>query len=106
LPALSAELLSLVTLLETRLPPETPDGAVTLDAAAFREAGAQLAQQLRDADGAAPATFRALRPDLITRIGIEKAAQISNAIQHYDYDEALARLSETLDETAMPGDHA
>ena len=106
LPALSAELLSLVTLLETRLPPETPDGAASLDDAAFREAGAQLAQQLRDADGAAPATFRALRPDLITRIGIEKAAQISNAIQHYDYDEALARLSEILEETAMPGDHA
>ncbi|WP_298622005.1 response regulator [uncultured Zoogloea sp.] len=106
LPALSAELLSLVTLLETQLPPETADGTATLDDAAFHEAATTLAQQLRDADGTAPATFRALRPDLVARIGIEKTAQISNAIQHYDYDEALASLSETLEEKAMPGDHA
>ena len=106
LPALSAELASLVTLLETRLPPDSPEGAATLGDDAFREAAETLQRQLRDADGAAPAAFRALRPDLVTRIGIEKTAQISNAIQHYDYDEALARLSEILEEKAMPGDHA
>ncbi len=106
LPALSAELARIVTLLETRLPPETPDGSGTLDDDAFREAAGALAGQLRNSDGTAPSSFRALRPDLVTRIGMKSTAQISNAIQHYDYDEALARLNEALEGKAIPGDHA
>ena len=77
-------------LLETRLPlppgrRRRPDDAAPYEQARSWPNSCATRTALRPPSGP--------RPDLITRIGIEKTAQISNAIQHYDYDEALARLS-------------
>ncbi|WP_374266641.1 hypothetical protein, partial [Zoogloea sp.] len=104
LDALADALAQLVALLDARLPPAPAEdiAAGTLDDAAFAAAAAALLKLIEAADGAAPAALRTLRPDLTTRFGLESTAKITNAMQHYDYDEALAILRHLLDPRRSP----
>jgi two-component system, sensor histidine kinase and response regulator len=63
-----------------------------------------LMRLIESADGDAPVQFRKIRPDLVTRIGHEKTAEIANALQHYDYDHALAHLRLALPNTGGQSD--
>jgi hypothetical protein len=63
---------------------------------------------MQSADGAAPALFLQLRPDLAARIGTGKTARIAESLQRYDYDHALDCLHAALDpgHPAHTGDNA
>ncbi|MDD2667394.1 response regulator [Zoogloea sp.] len=91
---LAAELEALRQMLENALPSpgQADHNAPRLGEAELERAINTLIQLIESADGDAPARFRQIRPDLITRIGREKTTEIADALQHYDYDQALACL--------------
>ncbi len=106
---LADELATLTDMLAGALPAADPAPAPPpLGVAELDAAIAALMTLTESADGAAPAAFRRIRADLATRIGVARTAEISNALQHYDYDEALACLRLALDDRhqAPPGEHA
>lgn len=108
---LGAELAALITMLEGALPPAPPaayEGPAVLGQTEFDAAVATLIQLMQSADGAAPALFLQLRPDLAARIGTGKTARIAESLQRYDYDHALDCLHAALDpgHPAHTGDNA
>jgi ethanolamine ammonia-lyase small subunit len=72
------------------------------DAAALDESIATLIRLIEHPDGAAPAHFREIRNNLSARIGTEKVGEIAEALQHYDYDHALACLHEACPQQPPP----
>ncbi len=75
-------------------PPVAPPPASTEpDADALDAAIARLVALLTSSDGAAPEAFRDIRAALTARFGLSAIAKISEAIDHYDYDQALACLN-------------
>lgn len=87
---------ALLELLRTALDnaPETSEPGAGLSGHALDQAVARLKHLMESADGKAPAFFRTIRADLAVRFGKEKIAELSNALQHYDYDLALTCLRE------------
>ena len=53
---------------------------------------ARLTHLLATADGAAPEAFRRLRPALTAHFGLSNVTKLSDALDQYDYDQALACL--------------
>ena len=95
--ALAARMAALTALLAQALPvagdqilPEAATG--TLDETALDEALATLIRLVEHSDGTAPTYFRQIRGRLAARIGVDRAGEIAEALQHYDYDHALACL--------------
>ncbi|MDD3329377.1 MAG: ATP-binding protein [Zoogloea sp.] len=75
-------------------PPVTPPPARTEpDDDALDAAIARLVALLTSSDGAAPEAFRDIRAALTARFGLPAITKISEAIDHYDYDQALACLN-------------
>ncbi|WP_442770822.1 response regulator [Zoogloea ramigera] len=72
--------------------PAAPPAAAEPDSAAVDAAIARLVVLLTNADGAAPDAFRAIRAALTARFGLSAVTKISEALDHYDYDQALAHL--------------
>ena len=72
--------------------PAAPPAAAEPDSAAVDAAIARLVVLLTNADGAAPDAFRAIRAVLTARFGLSAVTKISEALDHYDYDQALAHL--------------
>ena len=72
--------------------PATPPAAAEPDSAAVDTAIARLVTLVSNADGAAPDAFRDIRAALTTRFGLSVVTKISEALDHYDYDQALAHL--------------
>jgi two-component system sensor histidine kinase/response regulator len=72
--------------------PAAPPAAAEPDSAAVDAAIARLVVLLTNADGAAPDAFRAIRAALTARFGLSVVTKISEALDHYDYDQALAHL--------------
>ncbi|MCK6396031.1 response regulator [Zoogloea sp.] len=95
--SLAHEMGVLARMLEATLPAPAPLPAPErqLDDAALDESIAELIRLIENSDGAAPLHFRQIRSDLAARIGAEKIGEIAEALQHYDYDHALACLRPT-----------
>ena len=74
-------------------PPAAPAAADMPDAAAFDEAVARLVHLLATADGTAPEAFRRLRPALTAHFGLSNVTKLSDALDQYDYDQALTCLN-------------
>ena len=74
-------------------PPAAPAAADMPDAAAFDEALARLVHLLATADGTAPEAFRRLRPALTAHFGLSNVTKLSDALDQYDYDQALTCLN-------------
>ena len=72
--------------------PVTPPATAEPDSAAMDTAIARLVTLVRNADGAAPDAFRDIRAALTARFGLSVVTKISEALDHYDYDQALAHL--------------
>jgi two-component system sensor histidine kinase/response regulator len=98
---MAGELDALRQMLKNALPSssETDTAGPRLGKSELDHAIEVLMRLTESADGDAPVQFRTIRADLITRIGHEKTAAISNALQHYDYDQALAHLRQALQDT-------
>ncbi|MBN9696796.1 MAG: response regulator [Zoogloea sp.] len=94
LSVLAIELAALRTLLKKSSPAEaSPSGETPeVDEAALDAAITTLTQLLESADGNAPSHFRQIRNALARRIGAESTNEMAEALQHYDYDRALACL--------------
>ena len=69
------------------------DLPVVACAAAFDEALARLVHLLATADGTAPEAFRRLRPALTAHFGLSNVTKLSDALDQYDYDQALTCLN-------------
>ena len=104
LQSLATEITALTRILETALPVQidVPAPIPHLDAAALDESIATLIRLIEHSDGAAPAHFREIRNNLSARIGTEKVGEIAEALQHYDYDHALACLHEACPQQPPP----
>ncbi|WP_374502053.1 response regulator [Zoogloea sp.] len=104
LQSLATEITALTHMLETALPVQidVPAPIPHLDAAALDESIATLIKLIEHSDGAAPAHFREIRNNLSARIGTEKVGEIAEALQHYDYDHALACLHEACPQQPPP----
>ena len=75
-------------------PPVAPPPASTEpDADALDAAIGRLVVLLTNSDGAAPEAFRDIQAALAARFGLPAITKISEAIDHYDYDQALACLN-------------
>ena len=91
---LAATLTDLVAMLDKAIASPLPETntAPSLSPDELDHAIANLITLVEAADGQAPSFFLEIRPDLVARLGLEKVGEISNALQHYDYDCALACL--------------
>jgi hypothetical protein len=92
--SLATEMNALARMLDTALPArvDVPDPPRHLDDAALDKSITELIRLIENSDGAAPLHFRQIRSDLAARIGAAKIGEIAEALQHYDYDHALACL--------------
>ncbi len=102
---LATEIAALSALLAHALPAgeEAPAAAArNLDPAALDQSIAALIDLIEHSDGAAPLHFRQIRNDLSGRIGTAKVGEIAEALQHYDYDHALACLRQACEHPSPP----
>ncbi|MBL8435808.1 MAG: PAS domain-containing protein [Zoogloea sp.] len=75
-------------------PPVAPPPASTEpDTDALDAAIGRLVVLLTNSDGAAPEAFRDIQAALAARFGLPAITKISEALDHYDYDQALACLN-------------
>ena len=75
------------------LPVAPPPASTEPDADALDAAIGRLVVLLTNSDGAAPEAFRDIQAALAARFGLPAITKISEAIDHYDYDQVLACLN-------------
>ncbi|MCP5310240.1 MAG: response regulator [Zoogloeaceae bacterium] len=94
LAAFGTALDAVLGMLAERLPDEPGDLGTEgpLDAELLESALRRLETLLASADGDATREFRRIRPALVQRYGALSCGPLAEAVQNYDYDEALARL--------------